>query len=149
MKLQAMKETAELARQSAGPISKVVVACLVGDALDLPKFEEAMRAAGYEVTYVDGKNGAWAQAFDSNMELKAKGYSTEGRTDALAHAALGAVREERAAEAVAASLSKASVKVDDGLRRALESRFITHGGQARLDADVADMVRQQAAAGGA
>jgi hypothetical protein len=156
----AMQSMLKSAVKETGPISTIMLNTIKMNPDRQPSQEEvdvlqkALEDAGYKVAFEKGKNGAWARVFldtpdphpvtgtdevGSQLVMKAQGYSSAGEADALLCAMLGAVREEEATDAVGKALAEFKIKVDDTLRQKLESRYILEGGQARLDADVAQM----------
>jgi hypothetical protein len=150
MKPQKMSELIRLANSGAGPIGTIVGTCVRAGAVQLLELEQSLERADYKIEHEDGKNGAWARVFKDEGEgdakvpvLKAQGYSSEGPDDALLQAVWGAAREEEAFAAVDAGLASAGIKVDEALRRKLESRYITDGGEARLKSDLQAMRQQQ------
>lgn len=142
----------KLAQAEAGPFSKIIKVCKE----NATKAAEMLKEQGYEVECEGGNHTVQARVLTKKVipvedrgpygnppdwdgvitELKAYGLSVSFE-DALLHAFLGAVREEYARVTVAAELDKRGFKVDDNLRKALESRFIQGGcNNATLQADL-------------
>jgi len=132
----------ELAHKAAGPISRILRLHCGFDPVnerhfvDVAGFGAALLAAGYEIKYRPGTHdGVFVEVYLSGV-LKAAGFSGLGEEDALAHAGLGAVREEDAEKVVGDALREKGVKVDAALFQKLQSRYIAEGGRARLEKDM-------------
>ena len=140
MKPTMLKQLVSGAKVRAGALSILVHDCLDGETVNTELLPLAITAAGYTIVYTDKANGAWARVYGEGEILLAQGYAAD-RTEALLHAAFGAVREEVATKAVGEALESAGLSVTPELRQKMESRYILEGGRAILEQDIAQMIQ--------
>lgn len=139
MRPQVMKEAIRLAKSDSGPFCMIAARCLKENQLDPVKLEVAIEQAGYTIRHEEATHGDWIRVVDPAGVLKAQGYSSAGREDAMLHAVYGAVREEEAAKVVDTLLVDRNIQVAPDLRQQLASRYITQGGRSRLEKDLAHL----------